>query len=514
MNNNTSQEELFDKQVAKITKILQLQKEQKTFRTQKFSPNGTQIGIAVPTTPEAVKQSTPKETPFNRDTQHTISDKEIREKRTAKVTFLKRKINERKQDIIKDIKQDIKQNRKSQLNEDIKKLQIPTHPQKVPTIPINIKNTKKCTHISPFRWILWIIEILILLICLHRYVLTPHFQGNKQKITPLEQTNNASSENKIFPLGEKGFLLPHCQEVTPSYYPNVDLFPTAAKKMLLHQQNCSLSFHLPIEIQNSIGIKFRLVPPGTTQIGSPITEWKRGENENQHPITISQPFYISKFEITQQEWETIMGKDQNPSSFPGMNCPVEEVSWYDCMEFIKKLCNKENVDPHSYALPSESEWEYACRGGSETAFCFGNSQDLLKDWAEYADNNYKRTSIVGNKRSNSLGIYDMHGNVWEWCRDKFQNYPGDLTPKTDYNDWQNIRGGNWYVSADNCRCASRNRLTPTSHGNMLGFRIIRYININLAEEAQKETLKALIKPAELPKNTIQPPPKKDSKKPL
>ena len=182
--------------------------------------------------------------------------------------------------------------------------------------------------------------------------------------------------------------------------------------MLEAQKSVSREKELPIEIENSIGMRFRLVPSGSCLIGSPEGEKGRGTIEGRHVPLFPEEFYMGKFEVTQTEWKAVMGTD-SPAGFKGEKRPVEEVTWHDCQRFVNKLCELEGVPLNTYCLPTEAEWEYACRGGTDTAFCFGNKVEQLAQWADYAGNNSRQTVDVGKRRPNSLGLYDMHGNVWE-----------------------------------------------------------------------------------------------------
>ncbi len=181
---------------------------------------------------------------------------------------------------------------------------------------------------------------------------------------------------------------------------------------------------------NSIGMKFVLKPAGTFMMGSPSNEPLRNNNEIQHKVTISPPYYLQTTEITQGQWKMIMGN--NPSSFAncGDDCPVEKVSWNDAQEFIRKLNQKENTS--KYRLPTEAEWEYAVRSGGKDEKWAGTSDELkLKNYAWYDHNSTKKTHPVGQKRPNGLGLYDMTGNVFEWCQDWYGDYPsGSVTDPT------------------------------------------------------------------------------------
>jgi formylglycine-generating enzyme required for sulfatase activity len=186
----------------------------------------------------------------------------------------------------------------------------------------------------------------------------------------------------------------------------------------------------PKEITNSIGMKLVLIPKGTFMMGSPETEKGRQENETQHEVTISKDYYLGVYEVTQAQYEKVMGK--NPSSFPvakvgneNADLPVENVSWDDAVEFCKKLSDlpEEKKAGREYRLPTEAEWEYACRAGSKTAYAFDDEEGLLPEYGWFSRNSSRRTHTVGLLEPNAWGLYDMHGNVWEWCSDRYGDYP-------------------------------------------------------------------------------------------
>jgi formylglycine-generating enzyme required for sulfatase activity len=240
------------------------------------------------------------------------------------------------------------------------------------------------------------------------------------------------------------------------------------------QESFSLEACLPVEVENTIGIRLRLVPPGTAVLGSPPTEASRGDGEQPHVFVAPAPFYLGACEVTQGEWGRCL--PANPSHYGGPRRPVEEVTWYDCQRFLGALCQAEGVPEGTYRLPTEEEWEYACRAGTATAYCSGDDPLGLDAFATHGDNGGDGTTDVGLKRPNALGLFDLHGNVWEWCQDRFRPYPGDDRPADPGRDgWRCLRGGNWYVPRPDCRSAERGHLPPTSKGNMLGFRVLRTI---------------------------------------
>ena len=229
------------------------------------------------------------------------------------------------------------------------------------------------------------------------------------------------------------------------------------------------------------GMKFVRIPGGNFQMGS-----KSGDSDEEpvHRVNIK-PFYIMTTEVTQAQWKAVMGN--NPSHFKGDNLPVEKVSWNDCQEFIKKLNQR---DPwKGYCLPSEAEWEYACRAGTTTKYYSGNSESDLKRVAWYYGNSGSKTHPVGQKQPNAYGLYDMHGNVWEWCEDWYHNsYNGAPINESAWvspsGSARVLRGGSWInvpwlcLSANrytqrSCRSASRGSSEPGYRSLNLGFRLAR-----------------------------------------
>jgi formylglycine-generating enzyme required for sulfatase activity len=231
---------------------------------------------------------------------------------------------------------------------------------------------------------------------------------------------------------------------------------------------------LPRQLVNSIGMRFVLIPAGSFFMGSPPEEALRGNDEG--PLCrerIDRPFYLGVFPVTQKQYESVM-KD-NPSHFHrknggGPEYPVEQVSWDDCVAFCEKMSalSGEKKAGRVYRLPSESEWEYACRAGTTTPFAFGAA--LGSDQANFDGNRpygdaevgpfLQQTSKVGTYAANVYGLYDMHGNVWEWCSD--WHTPGSHRV---------LRGGSWNNSGHLCRSARRQKYAPDFRGDNVGFRV-------------------------------------------
>jgi formylglycine-generating enzyme required for sulfatase activity len=231
---------------------------------------------------------------------------------------------------------------------------------------------------------------------------------------------------------------------------------------------------LPAELTNSIGMKFRLIQPGTFMMGSPASWWGGGGDERQHQVTLTQPFSMGIYTVTQSEYARIMGS--NPSRFKGDCHPVEQVSWEDATAFIQKLNGlpEERAAGRVYRLPTESEWEYACRAGSSRAYCFGEDEARLGEYAWYGANSGSKTHPVGQKAPNAWGLYDIHGNVWEWCSDWYGDYPsGSVTDPTGAStgSCRVNRGGSGSFEAANCRSADRFRNVPSNRNGHLGFRL-------------------------------------------
>jgi formylglycine-generating enzyme required for sulfatase activity/stress response protein SCP2 len=211
------------------------------------------------------------------------------------------------------------------------------------------------------------------------------------------------------------------------------------------------------------------------------------EDAKPRNVRLTKGFWIAETQTRQEQWKAVMGS--NPSYFKGAKLPVEQISWNDCQVFIEKLnvllttasnTNKGGTDNaltsavgYFFALPTEAEWEYACRAGSTTAFCFGESDRSLGGYAWYRVNSDEMTHPVGTKKANAWGLYDMHGNVWEWCQDWYGNYSDDvIDPVGDLTGAFHVnRGGGWNGSARDCWSADRSGDAPGDRSNNLGFRL-------------------------------------------
>jgi len=228
---------------------------------------------------------------------------------------------------------------------------------------------------------------------------------------------------------------------------------------------------------NNLGMTFVYIPPGEFLMGSPENEAERYGDEEQHRVNLPQGFYMQTTEVTQGQWKAVMGK--NPSRFQecGDDCPVENVSWNDVQIFIEKLNRMDGERTGTYLLPIEAQWEYACRAGTVTRYYTGDSEADLDRAGWYFKNSGIKLHPVGEKEPNAWGLYDMHGNVREWCQDWFRGYPSDsvidLAGPENGAFWV-IRGGSWLNSARNCRSADRHGYNPDDRFDVLGFRLILF----------------------------------------
>jgi len=231
-----------------------------------------------------------------------------------------------------------------------------------------------------------------------------------------------------------------------------------------------ISTYYPPVIKNSIGISLKLVYPGRFTMGSPTVG-----NAIPHEVRLTKPFYMGVVEVTQEQYSIVMGN--NPSKTIGANLPVEQISWPDATEFCRQLSAlpKERAAGRTYRLPTESEWERACRAGTTTEYSFGEAANNLLDYAWFLNNSENRTHPVGQKKPNPWELYDMHGNVWEWCQDWEGDYPnGDVTDPLGPQEGTRriLRGGGCINDAFYCRSAGRRADNPTVRYGDHGFRVV------------------------------------------
>jgi formylglycine-generating enzyme required for sulfatase activity len=235
---------------------------------------------------------------------------------------------------------------------------------------------------------------------------------------------------------------------------------------------------------NTFGMTFNMIPAGTFMMGSPESEADRQDIETQHPVTISKAFYMHTTEVTQGQWKEVMGTEPWKGKLfvkEGSNYPATYVSWHDAVAYCKKLSEKEGK---TYRLPTEAEWEYACRAGTTTTWSFGGDEKELGDYAWYRDNAYdideKYAHQVELKKPNAFGLYDMHGNVYEWCHDYFEEDYYKQSPAKDptgptSGSFRVFRGGSW-VNYTRSRSAHRGGYGAVNRYYYGGFRLVRELD--------------------------------------
>jgi formylglycine-generating enzyme required for sulfatase activity len=227
-----------------------------------------------------------------------------------------------------------------------------------------------------------------------------------------------------------------------------------------------------VDLGRGVTMEFVLVRPGTFLMGSAGNDF---DEQPVHPVTLTRPYYIGRYEVTQEQWAAVLG--DNPSVNKGLRRPVENVSWNDCQRFLAALRKKTG---RALLLPTEAQWEYACRAGTSTTYGFGDDEAALPDYAWYASNAGGTTHPVGQKKPNRWGLYDMHGNVFEWCADWYSvTYPQDAAtdptgPMT--GDRRTLRGGAALYVADNLRSADRNFSPPDLRSSDNGLRCVLLVD--------------------------------------
>jgi len=264
----------------------------------------------------------------------------------------------------------------------------------------------------------------------------------------------------------------------------LELAPDHADALALREQAEALLGPKPGEtIENSIGMKLAFIPSGRFVMGSPPDEPGREDDETQHPVVITQPFFMGTTEVTQAQWQQVMGRSR--SQFEGDDRPVEWVSWDEAVEFCRRLSRLESTpdEPRRYRLPTEAQWEYAARAGTRSPFHFGFT--ITTDQANYSGRfvypggergeDRRQTLPVASFKPNAWNLHDMHGNVWEWCADWYGDYPaGEVRdpagPPT--GERRVVRGGSFVFTPQVCRSANRDHESPNRRLNSLGFRVV------------------------------------------
>jgi formylglycine-generating enzyme required for sulfatase activity len=245
--------------------------------------------------------------------------------------------------------------------------------------------------------------------------------------------------------------------------------PAGAIARLSNQlQSGAVGDLLDLPLSESVYTQFCYIPSGKFTMGSPSSEKGHSTDEEQVKVTLSQAFWLAKTEVTQEQWQALMGS--NPSQFKGEQLPIENVSWEDAQSFLTRL-NESKVLPEvwQFALPTEAQWEYACRAGEKGPYSGGSLNEV--GW--YDGNSEKKPHDVGLKMPNAWGLHDMHGNVYEWCADGYADpLQGGVDPeRPELGDERVCRGGSWFYNAVLCRAANRYKSYPDRRDYRLGFRL-------------------------------------------
>jgi formylglycine-generating enzyme required for sulfatase activity len=306
----------------------------------------------------------------------------------------------------------------------------------------------------------------------------------------------------ISPEGSMAEITDKTAEVAVGYLGEVEMQEVKKSEVKKEEIKQEKAIEPAKSFSNSLGVKFEYIKPGTFMMGSPANEKDRDNNETQHQVTLTKGFYMGVTEVTVGQWrpfvletgykteaETSGGAYifidgawsqkagyywANPGFIQTENDPVTCISWNDVEVFIKWLNEKEGTD--KYRLPMESEWEYACRAGSTGRFSFGDNESEIGEYAWHSGNAVKKTHPVATKKPNAFGLYDMHGNVWEWVQDWYGEYPSGsvIDPGEPLSGSNRVnKGGGWYSVIGDLRSAIRSQFVPSSREYDIGFRLAR-----------------------------------------
>ena len=315
---------------------------------------------------------------------------------------------------------------------------------------------------------------------------------------------STQGSSRVFRGGSKSVTARECRSAGRNYYGPGSRYDDLGFRVALafgaepvletnirEGENCQISLPLGAEID------MIWIEPGSFMMGSPSGELGRDDDETQHRVTLTKGYWLGKYEVTQAQWKSVM--ESNPSKFIGDNLPVEQVSWEDAMTFCKKLTERERdaerlPSGYEYTLPTEAQWEYACRAGTTSSLNSGKNVTTAEEegicdnldevgwyWMNGGKKNWNEgkdpaicTHSGGQKKPNNWGLYDMHGNVWEWCLDWYEAYPTSSVtdPKgADTGKYRVSRGGGWGCYPRDCRSAYRNWYAPDNRSYALGFRL-------------------------------------------
>jgi formylglycine-generating enzyme required for sulfatase activity len=320
---------------------------------------------------------------------------------------------------------------------------------------------------------------------------TPETTGGKAKVAAAEKKTKVAAPEKGTKVAapEKGadVAVPEKAPVPPLKVYTTWPFDAAEAKR--RQEETAKALGVPVEEDIALGkgikLTMVLIPAGEFVMGSPgkptperlaklyagVAKWTERERP-QYRVRFTRPFWLGKTEVTQAQWQAVMGA--NPSVFQVPGNPVEKVRWEDCQTFLTRL--NEKVVRRGVRLPTEAQWEYACRAGATTPFHFGNAREQLSDYAWWQENSERRTHPTGSRRPNPWGLHDLHGNVWEWCQDGWTDDPAGAQTDPAGPTGRKVRvlrGGSWCNAAFYCRSAYRALVTPCLRNYVIGFRVSR-----------------------------------------
>ena len=284
------------------------------------------------------------------------------------------------------------------------------------------------------------------------------FVAGAQNVTVRKPKKQKPATTQVAPKKERASK----QRKVQSKKVKVDISPTIGKANYTPNVKTFYANGVSFDMVEVRGGTFRM--GATSEQGSDADSYERPV----HSVTLSS-YYIGKTEVTQALWKAVMGN--NPSEFKGDNLPVERVSWNDCQEFVRKL---NALTGQNFRLPTEAEWEFACRGGNNSRGYKYSGSNYIFNVAWYTDNSRGETHPVATKLPNELGIYDMSGNVWEWCSDWYGGYTSvaQTNPKGPYDGWRRVcRSSCWFSDVRNCRSSVRFSVAPEASGDPLGLRL-------------------------------------------
>ena len=290
------------------------------------------------------------------------------------------------------------------------------------------------------------------------FLLAFGFVAGAQNVTVRKPKKQKPATTHVVPKKERASK----QRKVQSKKAKVDISPTIGKANYTPNVKTFYANGVSFEMVEVRGGTFRM--GATSEQGSDVWEFEKPV----HSVTLS-GYYIGKTEVTQALWKAVMGS--NPSEFKGDNLPVENVSWYDCQEFIRKL---NSLTDQNFRLPTEAEWEFACRGGNNSRGYKYSGSNYIDNVAWYDGNSGHKTHPVATKSPNELGIYDMTGNVWEWCADWYGDYSSgaQINPKGPYDGSIRVyRGGGWSGGVSRCRSSNRDDRRPSGRSFFLGLRL-------------------------------------------